>query len=271
MGARTWFAVGALVVFLLTIAAGPAVALPSAGRLPIGSPQLVFASNTRSENWAGYAVTGPAGSVSAVKASWIEPAVSGKCPKTAEYASFWVGIDGYNSKTVEQTGTDTDCHGGSPSYYAWYEFFPRNSVTISSLTIHAGDKISASVTYAGGKFTTKIADLTSGKSFSKSSTVSGAKRSSAEWIAETPEVCSGSNCSLAHLTDFGTVDFGKDHTGVASTDYATISGTTLPFGDFSKVFAITMTNTAGTKTMASPSAVSSDRTSFAVKWVSPGP
>lgn len=271
MDAKAWYATGVLVLFLGTVVAAPTVL--AAGSVSATGPavHLDFVTKTKSTNWAGYAVTGPAGSVSAVDASWIEPVVSGSCPTTAEYASFWVGIDGYNSKTVEQTGTDTDCAHGSPSYYAWYEFYPKNSVTISSLKIHAGDTISASVTYSGGSFTTKITDVTTGKSFSKTSTVSGAKRSSAEWIAETPEICTGSSCSFAHLTDFGTVYFGKDHTSVASTDFATISGTTSPFGNFSKVIAITMTNTAGTKTMASPSGVSSDGTSFSVKWASSGP
>jgi hypothetical protein len=92
-----------------------------------------------------------------------------------------VGIDGYNDQTVEQTGTDSDCDGSNrPSYYAWYEFYPEPSFTISSLTITPGDMMSAKVTYNGSEFTTMITDETTGKSFTKSATVSGAKRSSAE-------------------------------------------------------------------------------------------
>lgn len=41
------------------------------------------------------------------------------------YSAFWVGLDGYSSKTVEQIGTEADCKGATPSYYAWYEFYPK--------------------------------------------------------------------------------------------------------------------------------------------------
>ena len=45
------------------------------------------------------------------------------------YAAFWVGLDGYTSKSVEQLGTDSDCTNvNSPSYYAWYEMYPAASV-----------------------------------------------------------------------------------------------------------------------------------------------
>src|SRR5579862_6192130 len=53
-----------------------------------------------STNWSGYAVTARSGAVTDVKGSWVVPAIQGSCPSTNEYASFWVGIDGYNSNTV---------------------------------------------------------------------------------------------------------------------------------------------------------------------------
>jgi hypothetical protein len=233
-----------------------------------------FSTTATSTNWAGYAVTAASGTVTYVAGSWVQPSVKGTCPSGARYASFWVGIDGYSSSTVEQTGTDTDCAAGSPSYYAWYEFYPANSVVISSVPIHAGDTIFASVSYSSStsKFTVLLKDVTTGTSYSKAGSVSGAARSSAEWITETPEICS-STCRLAHLTNFGTVDWGLDHTHQASTNVATISGSTRSIGNFSgsNVVAITMWNTAGTKVMASPSALSADRTSFAVTWKSVGP
>src|SRR5260370_36349871 len=80
--------------------------------------------NGSSTNWSGYAVetnlaTPQSGVVSDVKGQWIVPSVT--CNSTATYASLWVGIDGYSSNSVEQTGTDSDCSGGSGVYYAWYE------------------------------------------------------------------------------------------------------------------------------------------------------
>src|SRR5262249_59134881 len=71
-----------------------------------------------SYNWSGYAVTAAPGAVTAVKGSWIVPAVQpGSCSSgtTNEYASFWVGMDGLTSNTVEQTGTDSDCQNGVPT------------------------------------------------------------------------------------------------------------------------------------------------------------
>ncbi len=118
-----------------------------------------------STNWSGYAVEGT--SFTSAKGSWIIPTVN--CTKTPNtYSSFWVGIDGWTSTTVEQTGTDSDCSGRTPSYYAWYEFYPAASVLISSVPVSPGNKMSASVTWVSGtEFTVTITNETTGKSFSK--------------------------------------------------------------------------------------------------------
>ena len=155
------------------------------------------------------------------KGSWIVP--KAKCSSGAQYASFWVGIDGYSSGTVEQTGTDSDCSGGSPVYYAWYEFYPAYPVYLA-MTINPGDHMSAKVVYSSSKFTITITNETTGKSFSKSSTVSGAQRSSAEWIAEAPSSGSGA----LPLADFTEVLFGDDHTSVTGTCDATDSTKAAP-------------------------------------------
>src|SRR3989441_13014119 len=140
-----------------------------------------------STNWRGYAVTGSVGSVTDAKGSWKVPTIVGTCPSTNEYSSFWVGIDGFNSGTVEQTGTDSDCQNGVPTYYAWYEFYPHPSFLINGISVHPGDVISAEAHALGnGKFTVSISDITTGQSFSTSSTVHRARQSSAEWIAEAP-------------------------------------------------------------------------------------
>jgi Peptidase A4 family len=77
------------------------------------------------------------------------PAIVGACSSQTQYASFWVGIDGYSTGTVEQIGTDSDCSNGSPSYYAWYEFYPKYPYIIP-IQIKVGDIISAEVSYSGG-------------------------------------------------------------------------------------------------------------------------
>jgi len=266
-------ALGASVVILTFLFVAPALAFAAAAPVasdgpagPAIAPHL-WAGSASSLNWAGYAVTAAAGSVSDVRGSWTVPAIQGTCPATNQYSSFWVGIDGYSSSTVEQTGTDSDCRSGAPAYYAWYEFYPKPSRVISSLAIHPGDVMSAEVYYAGGRFTVTILDTTTGASFSASAKVNAAQRSSAEWIAEAPSSLGG----ILPLADFGTVSFGADTTGVALTCDATVGGVAGAIGSFgSSVQSISMV-TSGGATKAQPSALSADGTSFSVTWVSSGP
>lgn len=215
-----------------------------------------------SENWSGYAVTGSA--FSSAEGSWTQPSVN--CTKTPNaYAAFWVGIDGYNSTTVEQTGTIGYCVGTTAHYYAWYEFYPQASVEITSIPVTPGNKFSASITYIGSsRFTIKITDEATGKTFSKTGTVSAAKRTSAEWIAEAPSSITG----ILPLADFGVASFGDDYTGVTGTNDASDSTITGPISDFGTgVEEITMVSSGGTKE-AVPGALTTDGSSFKVTWKS---
>ena len=237
---------------------------------------LVWQRNgsVQSTNWGGYAVTGPVGSVTYAVASWTVPTVTCAAKETS-YAAFWVGIDGFTSKTVEQTGTDSDCSNGTPHYYAWYEFYPKGSKDIGSVVVHPGDSILASITFNGGAFTDSITDSTTGTSFQVTSTVPKAQETSAEFIIEAPTVCKLLKCKLAPLADFGTVGFGQDNTGVTTTlnCAATVSGVTGPIGSFgSAVQQITMIGQAASQPIkAQASALSSDGTSFTDQWLLRGP
>src|SRR5438105_135787 len=141
--------------------------------------RLVPSTLTHSTNWSGYAVSASAGTVSLVAGSWVVPAVS---TNVSGYSSAWVGIDGFNSSTVEQIGTDSDYVNGQAQYYAWYEMYPAPMVKLG-LTIHPGDTISASVSYGSNVFMLSITDGTN-PTFSTSQTSTAAKFSSAEWIQE---------------------------------------------------------------------------------------
>ncbi|HEV2449868.1 MAG TPA: G1 family glutamic endopeptidase [Thermoplasmata archaeon] len=225
-------------------------------------------SNVSSSNWAGYAVTSSKNSVTDVRGSWLEPKIVGTCPLlVSQYSSFWVGIDGYSSSTVEQTGTDSDCQLGSAVYYAWYEFYPHASVVISTLTISPGDKMLGEVHWTGTAFALTLDDVTTGHNFTKSGTVSGAQRDSAEWITEAPSSSSG----ILPLADFGTSHWGGSQTGIKNTCQATIGGVTQAIGKFANVHRITMINLAQTATKASPSGLGVVGAGFTVKWVSAGP
>lgn len=138
-------------------------------------------TNSTSTNWSGYAATG--GRYTSVSSSWTQPAAS--CSGTA-YSSFWVGLDGDTSNTVEQTGTDADCSGSTPQYYAWYEMYPKYPVNYSN-PVRPGDHMSASVTTNGsGSFTLTISDSTQGWSRTTTARLKSAKLASAEVIAEAP-------------------------------------------------------------------------------------
>jgi Peptidase A4 family len=249
---------------MLSLASMPAFAFATS---TVVHPSVIRAGTSTSTNWSGYAVTGAKNSVSDVKGSWVVPAIVGPCPSTNQYSSHWVGIDGFSSNTVEQTGTDSDCQNGAPAYYAWYEFYPHPSYNVKGLTIHPGDHISAEVKFTGRQFTATITDVTTGHTYSTSAKVTSAQRNSAEWITEAPY--SG---GILPLADFGTIYWGSDYTGIGSTNSATVGGVTGPIGSFvpSSVQVMTMA-TSGGATKASPSGLSTDGTSFSITWVSAGP
>ena len=74
------------------------------------APRHSFGRST-STNWSGYAVTGSG--ANHVIGTWTQPTVT--CARGENsWSSPWVGIDGDNSNTVEQIGTDSDCSGGAP-------------------------------------------------------------------------------------------------------------------------------------------------------------
>ena len=157
-------------------------------------------STSTSSNWSGYATTtGPFASVSA---SWTQPTVNcAATGKKSAYSSFWVGLDGDGSNTVEQTGTDADCVRGVPHYYGWFEMYPAYPVNYGD-TVQPGDQLSASVTYSSSNFTLVLTDRTRGWTETQTQALSSAQRYSAEVIAEAP-----SSGRVLPLADFGTVAF----------------------------------------------------------------
>jgi hypothetical protein len=251
------FALGCCMLMLLTTAAAavagaPAQATPGQA-VVFEKIQSGKITSSTSGNWAGYGISGPKNSVTDVKGTWVVPSFVGSCPKTASYsAAFWIGIDGMNSTTVEQTGMDLICYHGTVSYYSWREFYPLNYISLT-IVVHAGDKMFAEVSYKTSTkvFTTTLTDVTTGKTSSHSRTFPSAVRSSAEWIVEDDSGGGG-------LTPFGKVTFRNAQ--------ATISGSTGSITHFSKVFAITMTDSPGTD--AVPSSTSFAGSTFTVTWKS---
>ncbi len=201
-------------------------------------------SNTTvtSTNWAGYAATGS--TYTSVSTTFTQPSVS--CSgRSGTYAAFWVGLDGYSSSTVEQTGTMAECSGSTAEYVGWYEMYPQGSEDYSN-TVKAGDTIYESVTFSGTS-TYKLVLEDETRSWTKTTTVSasGDARSSAEVIAEAPY--SG---GVLPLADFGTVTF----------DGSLVNGSNL--SSFSPT-AINMVSSSGAAE-ATTSGFSGDN--FSITW-----
>jgi Peptidase A4 family len=208
----------------------------------------VNAAATTSANWAGYAVTGTPGTFTRVSGSWTQPPVT--CGAANAFSSFWAGLDGDGTQTVEQTGTEADCSGGAATYAGWYEIFPDAPVFYDN-PVQPGDSMSASVTaVGGGAFILTLTDATQGWTQTTHQTSATAQLGSAEVIAEAP-----SNGTVLPLANFGTVNFTS----------ATV-GNTIP-GDADPA-ALTMVS-AGGITEATPSALTGGN-SFTVTWDNSG-
>ncbi len=224
---------GAACLTGLTGTANAAVSgIPSTSNVPRPGGPMVTASGaagsqstTVSLNWSGYAVTTKKAFTYA-HTTFVQPSIT--CPGVADqWTSNWVGLDGYNTDTVEQDGTFAHCGGTgntTPKYEAWYEMFPANSVNV--FAVHAGDIIDASVSYASGTFTLTVSDLSTGKSSSTSATCASCARASAEWIIERPELCNnaGTKCFLTELADFGTTTMSGDEAQLTGGSVKGIGG-----------------------------------------------
>ncbi|HEV7467968.1 MAG TPA: G1 family glutamic endopeptidase [Candidatus Dormibacteraeota bacterium] len=207
-----------------------------------------------SPNWSGYAAHRPGTQFTNVRGAWVQPSVS--CPNGGTYSSFWIGLDGYASNYVEQVGTGADCtQANQPAHYAWYELYPAARVHIA-MVIRAGDHIEAAVDSIAAGTTLTLRNLSTGRTFSTVRRGPTGPLTSAEWIAEAPSACSGSNCNVLPLANFGYVPFS-----MCSADASGSSGTiTSPVWSAD---VITMVRSNGS-VLAQPSPVSGDGASFTV-------
>jgi hypothetical protein len=232
---RRWCILLAMLALTIgtAVSASSASAATSTGGFRPGGPIHLVGGNSSSyvrgishqatsTNWSGYAAT--TGTYTSVSASWTQP--KGTCTSGDQYAAFWVGLDGYSSSSVEQTGSEVDCVGRTAEYYAWYEMYPGPSENYSN-TVRSGDHFNASVTYLGSnRFSLFIADTTQGWSHTTTASLSGAARSSAEVIVEAP--CCTAGGGILPLTNFGTISLtGSLANGAALGSAGGVTGITM--------------------------------------------
>jgi hypothetical protein len=184
-----------------------------------------ISGNNSTGGWAGWVNVNPPtppGGYESAFAEWTVPKVSCDFGEMAA-ASEWVGIDGFNESTVEQTGTESDCVLGQGTYGAWFELFgtPVNDGFAEDLPgndhIHPGDRVSAQVVagqgsggsgFPGhGQYLFYMFNFTEGWSWQIIEPVSALApappNQTAEWIVEQPScfwVCQA-------LANYGHVSF----------------------------------------------------------------
>ena len=166
----------------LSVATGlllAATALPCAGASAAGR-YTPLTHPFQDSNWGGYVARG---SFTSIIGSWVEPHVT--CRTTSDLFAPWVGIDGYGSQTVEQTGVQTDCSTGSPVRTPWYEMYPAPPVYWKD-PVSEGDTMTASVVATGtGHYVLTLSDVTRGWSEHVDQAVAG-QDVSAEAVIESP-------------------------------------------------------------------------------------
>jgi hypothetical protein len=211
-------------------------------------PPARLIGHSNSLNWSGYAAFNS--TFRDVKGSWTQPAAT--CNGKSTYSSFWLGLDGYNSSTVEQIGTEADCSKSKPVYYAWWELFPGASHVVSFFTVTPGVTYTAEAQSDGNNVTLT---LSGGGNNPESLTIGqgAASLSSAEWIAEAPSMCAKS-CRELPLTNFGTVNFSG-----ASANGSAIDNSAWSLDPLTMV-------TSNATVKAAPSSLDPTGSSFSVAW-----
>lgn len=202
-----------------------------------------------STNWSGY--TALAGGYTAISASWTVPVASGNGTSASADAA-WIGIGGVTSSDLIQTGTeDSVSASGQDQPGAFYEMLPAPALLITSLTISAGDNMSATITETTtNTWQITITDDTTNQTYTTTISYTSTN-SSVEWIEEDP---SYENGELVPLDNFGSVTFSSASATANHVVETIASAGSQP---------ITLVNTSG-QPLATPSVLIDSGAGFVV-------
>jgi Peptidase A4 family len=223
------------------------------------SPVTAKTTNSMSNNWSGYSVSGYV--FNGVSAEFNVPRVSCSVPGSMMLA--WVGLDGVNGdKTVEQTGMWVYCGGGAipvPTYIAFWQMYPSTQANAMPLEIHEGDRLYAAVKYSvqSGMFSLTVKDETSNKQFTKLESCQGnsdCQRNSAEWIVERP---SNSNNSVQELARWDRLNF--------SSAMSSIGSVSKPLYDL-EPSEVNMVSNRSSRRLIDLSYINRNNASFSASW-----
>jgi hypothetical protein len=192
-GAHPALGLAAVVAFVAALLAGTACRSGdvAGGYAAFAAPAARF-QPVDGGNWAGQVVLGD--TFESVASSWTVPRAS--CNSRRDVVGAWVGLGGVGVNSVQQTGIEINCRAGRPAYRAWYEMFPAPPIYYDG-PVAAGDRINATVTRSGTRYTLTLKNATQGWT---GSTVQrhGTAPTSAEVIVESP---------TGRFPDFGRFSF----------------------------------------------------------------
>ncbi len=230
-------------------------------------PHLARNAVADSGNWAGYAAVAKKNvALRYVTSTFTVPSID--CAKVPvgsagqTYAAEWVGLDGFNDTTVEQTGVDSFCDSasGPATNQAWYEMYPLDPVVVSG--VNPGDTIWVSVYFNSStkEYQLFLDDETTGSTMETDQPCpsgSTCDRTSAEVISEDP---GGSVAGGINLADFGTVNYTESHVTSRNGTHGTLTA-----GSLWTSTEIIMQDPSGDN-MATPSALTDGGADFGITW-----
>lgn len=187
---------------------------------------VVNSSVVGSLNWAGYAEASSNPTYHSVTASWVVPPLTGKPGEVSE----WVGLGGFNSSSLIQTGvTEASGRSGQTEAYAFWEVLPAAAQFNFSAPVPVGKSVTASVTPVVGHLNSYELKVMSGgavlidKTVEVKAAYAAAAQKSAEWITEDPYTLSRSGTlSQVPLANFKAIVYGGSAAnGAALSSHAT--------------------------------------------------
>jgi hypothetical protein len=196
---------------------------PSAGAAvqAVAHRPLISVGANKSNNWSGYNQgTLEQGSklFNEVAGDWTVPTATAHKSGEAEFSSTWVGIGGgcidasctATDPTLIQAGTEQDVSAtGAASYSTWWELVPVPSVTISNVSVKAGDHVHVDIGEVvpdSNVWRINLQNVTTGQSFTMTTPYTST-HATAEWIQETPVVVGTSGTGIGPLPNLSTVNF----------------------------------------------------------------
>jgi hypothetical protein len=211
---------------------------------PVGADKFADFST----NWAGQIMSGSV--YSGVSAAWLVPSVTASI--ASEYSATWIGIDGTETSSLIQTGTEQQSTGGVTTYFPWLELLPGSSLEIDA-PVAPGDQMEAAITQtAVGVWTIFLEDESEDWYYSNAFSYS-TPGLSAEWIEEAPTIGGGQST----LADFDQASFTQMAVNAADGD--------------SELTPCLMVDPSGTAIIAYPGSYNSATESFTDFAGSPPP